>query len=80
MLPARHIHFQTSKVRYFRKYHGAVASETLRMFLLGNYAFQLGVEGLKWLVGHRRPLRAQRVATYWQVLRSELRSRGGRLG
>jgi N-acetylglucosaminyl-diphospho-decaprenol L-rhamnosyltransferase len=77
VLPARHIHFQTSKVRYFCKYHGRVVAGTLRLFLLVNYAWQLGVEGTKWLVGHRRPLRAQRVATYWQVLRSGLRSSKG---
>jgi GT2 family glycosyltransferase len=76
VLPARHIHFQTSKVRYFHKYHGRLVAEVLRLFLLINYVWQLGVEGAKWLVGHRRPLRAQRVATYWQVLRSGLRRRG----
>jgi N-acetylglucosaminyl-diphospho-decaprenol L-rhamnosyltransferase len=78
VLPARHIHFQTSKVRYFCKYHGRVVAEALRLFLLVNYAWQLGEEGAKWLVGHRRPLRAGRVATYWQVLRSGLRPREGR--
>ena len=74
-LPARHVHFQTSKVRYFRRYHGCVAAEILRLFLLGNYAWQLGLEGVKWLIGHRRPLRAERIAAYWQVLRSGLRQR-----
>jgi GT2 family glycosyltransferase len=76
VLPARHIHFQTSKVRYFRKYHGHVAAEALRLFLLGNYVWQLGLEGAKWLAGHRRSLRAGRVAAYWQVLRSGLRQSG----
>jgi N-acetylglucosaminyl-diphospho-decaprenol L-rhamnosyltransferase len=78
VLPARHVHFQTSKVRYFRKYHGRVVAGALRLFLLANYAWQLGVEGAKWLVGHRRSLRARRVATYWQVLRSGLRPREDR--
>ncbi len=74
VIAARHIHFQTSKVRYFRKYHGRLAAETLRLFLLGNYVWQLGLEGAKWLVGHSRSLRSQRVAAYWQVIRSGLRS------
>lgn len=74
VVAARHIHFQTSKVRYFRKYHSAVAAEALRWFLLANYAWQMGVEGAKWLVSHKRPLRAQRIAAYRQVLRSGLRS------
>jgi hypothetical protein len=73
VLPVRHIHFQTSKIRYFRKYHGRAAAGALRLFLLGNYVWQLGVEGVKWLVGHRRTLRAGRIAAYWQVLRSGLR-------
>jgi len=69
VLPARHIHFQTSKIRYFRKYHGPAAAEALRWFLLGNYLWQIGVEGAKWLLGHKRPLRAERIAAYRQVVR-----------
>jgi GT2 family glycosyltransferase len=69
---ARHIHFQTSKVRYFRKHHGALTSQVLRLYLMANYVWQLTVEGAKWVVGHRRSLRAQRIAAYWQVLRSGL--------
>ena len=73
VVAARHIHFQTSKVRYFSKYHGAVAAEGLRLFLLGHYVWQLGLEGAKWLVGSKRPMRTERVAAYWQVLQSRLR-------
>lgn len=73
---ARHIHFQTSKVYYFRKYHGRVAGEVLRLFLLGNYVWQLLLEGAKWLLGHKRSLRLQRMMAYWQVLRSGLRPGG----
>jgi N-acetylglucosaminyl-diphospho-decaprenol L-rhamnosyltransferase len=69
VLPARHIHFQTSKIRYFRKYHGPAAAEVLRLVLLGNYLWQIGVEGAKWLLGHKRPLRAERIAAYRQVVR-----------
>lgn len=70
--PARHIHFQRSKVRYFRKYHGRLAAGLLRAFLLATYAYQLTLEAAKWVLGHRRPLRRERVAAYWQVLRSRL--------
>jgi hypothetical protein len=72
VVAARHIHFQTSKVHYFRKYHGALMAEWLRLFLLANYVWQLGLEGVKWLVGHKRALRAQRIEAYRQVLRSGL--------
>jgi GT2 family glycosyltransferase len=70
--PARHIYFQSSKIRYTQKYHGSPVAHLLRGWLLLQYALQIGVEGLKWLVGHRRPLRADRVAAYWDVLRSRL--------
>jgi len=70
--PLQHIHFQHSKIRYFRKHHGPWQAETLRLFLLATYVYQLIEEGLKWLVGHKRPLRAARVRAYWQVLRSKL--------
>ncbi len=73
VVAARHIHFQTSKARYFRKYHGRVVGEALRLFLLGNYVWQLGLETSKWLLGHKRSLRAERIAAYRQVLRSGLR-------
>lgn len=73
VVAARHIHFQTSKIRYFRKYHGALAAALLRFFLLALYGEQLALEALKGALGHKRPLRRQRVAAYWQVLRSGLK-------
>jgi GT2 family glycosyltransferase len=76
VVPARHIYFQSSKVYYFRKYHGTVAGETLRLFLVATYAFQLVQEAAKWAVGHKRALRQERVAAYICVLRSGLRVRG----
>jgi N-acetylglucosaminyl-diphospho-decaprenol L-rhamnosyltransferase len=73
--PARHIYFQSSKVRYTQKYHGVVTAEMLRLWLLGQYVWQTVLEGLKWVIGHRRTLRAARVKAYWRVLKSGLRRR-----
>ena len=73
VVPFRHIQFQRSKVRYFRKHHGLLWAWILRLFLLAMYVYLLIVEALKWLVGHKRPLRAARVRAYWQVLRSGLK-------
>lgn len=73
VVAARHIYFQSSKVRYTRKYHGQTVAELLRLWLLAQYVWQIGVEGVKWLIGHRRDLRAARIAAYRQVLRSKLR-------
>jgi hypothetical protein len=34
---------------------------------------QLWIERAKWLLGHKRPLRAQRIAVYREVLATGLR-------
>lgn len=73
---ARHIHFQRAKLRYFRKYHGRAVSALLRAFLLLSYLWQMILEALKGLLGHKRQLRWQRVASYWQVIKSGLRPAG----
>ncbi len=70
---ATHIRFNTSKVRYFRKYHGAAAAEVLRWYLLGHFAFQWLLETAKGILGHKPELRRQRAAAYREVLRSGLR-------
>jgi len=69
----RMIHFNTSKARYFAKHHGRAQAAALRLALLGMFAWQWGLEGAKWLAGHRRHLRAERMQAYAQVLRSGLR-------
>jgi N-acetylglucosaminyl-diphospho-decaprenol L-rhamnosyltransferase len=73
VVPLRHIHFQTSKILYFRKHHGLPAAYALRGFLWLTYVFQMGEEAGKWLLGHKRALRRERISAYWQVLKSGLR-------
>jgi hypothetical protein len=68
-----HIHFQQSKLRYTRKYHGRLAAQVLRAFLFLNYGWQLALEAVKGLLGHKRDLRQARVRAYWQVIRSGLK-------
>ncbi|MCA9909635.1 MAG: glycosyltransferase family 2 protein [Anaerolineae bacterium] len=69
----KHIHFQESKLRYYRKYHGALAAHALRLFLLINYGWQIVLEAAKALLGHKAALRRERIDAYWRVLRSGLR-------
>ncbi len=73
---ARHINFNRAKLRYFRKYHGRAAAAILRLTLLLNFLWQLGLELGKGVVGHKRELRWQRVRSYWATLRSGLRPAG----
>src|SRR5690606_18601116 len=72
----RHIYFNRAKLRYYRKYHGRLAATLLRLFLLCSYVWQIGLEAAKGIVGHKRPLRWQRVKAYWLVLRSGLTPAG----
>jgi GT2 family glycosyltransferase len=73
-VPAQtHIAFQTSKIRYFRKYHGNMIARFMRMYLLTTYMAQVAIEYAKLLLRHRIDLRRARIATYRQVLQSGLR-------
>lgn len=69
---ARHIYFNASKVRYYQKYFGSRWADVLRRYLLLEFRWQLWQERAKWLIGHKRTLRAQRIAAYKQVLASGL--------
>jgi GT2 family glycosyltransferase len=70
---ARHIHFNTSKVRYAAKWFGPGWSELLRRYLLWEFRCQIGIEAGKWLLRSQPALRRERIAAYRQVLRSGLR-------
>jgi len=72
VLALRHIHFQRSKLLFFKRHYGW-RGEVLRCFILSTYFYLFLLEGLKWLVGYKRPLRRERMAAYWQVLRSGLK-------
>lgn len=65
--------FNTSKVRYFAKHHGALSAAIVRAGLLIQFAWQLTLESLKWLLNSQRPMRATRINAYRAVLRSGLR-------
>lgn len=69
----RMIHFNTSKVRYFRKHHGEQQAEVLRRNLLAQFRREVRVESLKMLLGSRPAMRRERIAAYRAVLASELR-------
>jgi N-acetylglucosaminyl-diphospho-decaprenol L-rhamnosyltransferase len=62
--------FHTNRLRYIRMAHGAPLALLVRAFLLAAYGAELLVEGGKWLIGHRRELRAQRAGAYASLLRA----------
>ncbi len=69
----RQIHFNSSKVRYARKYFGAGWAAVLRQYILLEFRSQRWLEQLKYWLGHKRNLRAARIAAYQQVIASGLR-------
>jgi N-acetylglucosaminyl-diphospho-decaprenol L-rhamnosyltransferase len=69
----KHIYFQQSKLRYFRKYHGELTAQVLRLFLLSNYTWQYALESVKAALNHKPELRKPRIEAYKQVLRSGLK-------
>ena len=73
VVAARDIHYYRSKIRYYEKYFGTRWAALLRHFLLWNTRAQLLIEAGKWLLGHKRELRAKRIAAYREVLASKLR-------
>lgn len=73
VVAARHIHFNRSKVRYYEKYFGSRWASLLRAFLLLEFRCQWLIEAAKWLLGHKREMRARRMAAYREVLASGLR-------
>jgi len=74
VVAARHIHFNTSKVRYYAKYFGQNWAEVLRRYLLLEFYLQWQTENLKRLLGHKRALRFSRMKVYRQVIDSGLNS------
>jgi N-acetylglucosaminyl-diphospho-decaprenol L-rhamnosyltransferase len=68
----RLLHFGRSKVRYAREAFGPRWAGLLRRFLLATFAWQWLVEAGKWLLGHRRGLRRERMRIYAAVLKDGL--------
>jgi GT2 family glycosyltransferase len=69
VVAARTLRFQRSKLRYTRKYFGPGWALVLRLFLWATFAYQWLEETIKWLIGHRRDLRRERMIAYGQILR-----------
>ncbi|GAB4116382.1 MAG: glycosyltransferase family 2 protein [Roseiflexaceae bacterium] len=74
-IPTRRlILFHTNRLRYISLVHGGVAALGIRIFLLLAYTIELLIEAAKGALGHRRDLRAERVASYRALLIALLRS------
>ncbi len=70
--PERHRHFHRSRVRYFRRHHGWLAGQAVRLGILAQFAAELVLEAGKGALGHKRELRRARVAAYRALLKDGL--------
>ena len=69
-VPARRlIQFHQSRMRYVRMTYGPQHALGLWAFLELAYSVELLTEATKWLFGHKRPLRAERIRVYSQFMR-----------
>jgi GT2 family glycosyltransferase len=68
VLARRHIHFQRSKLRLARLWYGPRFALLLWALLQVGYLWEVVVESAKYLLGHRRPLRRQRIGVYLHVV------------
>jgi len=73
--PSRQINFDYSRVVLQRRLYGPRVAELVRTGLQIGYVIQIARDGSKWLVGHKRPLRARRMRMYTNILRNGLLSR-----
>lgn len=67
-----HLHFQHSKLRYFRKFHGRWAALLVRLALIASYGIRVLLDGAKLMLGHKPDVRRDHIRTYGVVLRSLL--------
>jgi GT2 family glycosyltransferase len=72
VVAARDIYYYRSAVRYAQKYFGPLWASVTHLAVICNFRLQLLIEGSKWLLGHKRALRRQRITAYRQVLASNL--------
>jgi GT2 family glycosyltransferase len=73
VVAARDIYYYQSKIRFHEKYFGQGWAIFLRFVFLLNIWVQLVIEACKWLLGHKRDMRAKRITAYRQLLASRLR-------
>ena len=74
VVTARYIYHYRSQIRYHKKHFGQGQATLLHLIILVNLSWQLLIEACKWLVGHKRGLRAARVQSYRQILAADLRA------
>jgi GT2 family glycosyltransferase len=66
----RLVWFVESRLRDAQLAHGTATRRVVQYGLMLQYAFEWCIEAAKWLLGHKRSLRRERVQMYGQVVRA----------
>ena len=69
----RQLAFDRSRIELQRRLYGAPTAVIVTVGIKLGYALQTGIEGLKWVLGHRRALRTERIRFYRTLLFSSMR-------
>ncbi len=69
VIAARMARFQRSKIRYAEKWFGGKWAWAIRQFLFLTIGVQWATEAAKWLLGHKRSLRRERMSAYVDLLK-----------
>ncbi len=70
VMALRHIRFNSSRLFYAARWHGARLAALLRLWLLLLFALEWAKEATKGLLGHKRTVRWQRLREYALLLRA----------
>jgi len=71
-VPVRQRAFAVSKAYLIGRQYGPWIGAAARAGLVADQTVRLGREGAKWLLGHKREMRAARIAAAWLTLRALL--------
>src|SRR5690606_25005148 len=68
-VPRRQLDFDSSRVELHRRLYGPLMATIVAGGLRVNYLAHIARESAKWLIGHRRELRTERIRFYARCLR-----------
>lgn len=69
-VPRRQLDFDASRLEFHRRLYGPLMAAFVAAGLRANYLAHIARESIKWLIGHRRELRTERIRLYWHCLRT----------
>lgn len=72
-VPLRQLAFDRSRIELQRRLYGGPTATVVKAGIKLGYTIHMSVEGLKWVLGHRRDLRGARIRFYRTLLFSSMR-------